>query len=128
LCSRYAPVKSAYGIKRYVEETERLYSVLEDGLANSKGGWLVGDKFSVADINVYPWIKSHVWAGVDIAKFPKLQKWLAAIDARPGVQKGLQVPNAPAPRDGLAAESYAQVKEWVAKANAELEEIKKQAA
>ena len=49
--SRYAPEKIPYGIKRYQEETQRLYTVLEDGLNAGKGEWLVGDKYSVADIN-----------------------------------------------------------------------------
>jgi len=48
---RYAPEKIQYGIKRYQDETHRLYSVLEDGLNAGKGEWLVGDKYSVADIN-----------------------------------------------------------------------------
>jgi glutathione S-transferase len=51
LYSRYAPEKIPYGIKRYQEETARLYSVLEDGLNAGKGEWLVGDKYSIADIN-----------------------------------------------------------------------------
>lgn len=49
--SRYAPEKIPYGIKRYQDETHRLYSVLEDGLNAGKGEWLVGDKYSIADIN-----------------------------------------------------------------------------
>lgn len=55
--SRYAPEKIPYGIKRYQDETKRLYSVLEDGLNAGKGEWLVGDKYSIADINgESPWI------------------------------------------------------------------------
>lgn len=49
--SRYAPEKIPYGIKRYQDETARLYSVLEDGLNAGKGEWLVGDRYSIADIN-----------------------------------------------------------------------------
>ena len=49
--SRYAPEKIPYAIKRYNDETSRLYSVLEDGLTAGAGEWLVGDKYSVADMN-----------------------------------------------------------------------------
>ena len=49
--SRYAPEKIPYGIKRYQDETRRLYSVLEDGLKAGKGEWLVGDMYSIADIS-----------------------------------------------------------------------------
>ncbi|WVF73135.1 hypothetical protein IAT40_007954 [Kwoniella sp. CBS 6097] len=90
---RYAPEKIPYGIKRYQEETARLYSVLEDQLKKPESkGWLVGGKFSVADINVFPWVRSYAWAGVDITPFPSVAKWLEAIESRPAVYKGLGVP------------------------------------
>lgn len=50
-CRRYAPEHIPYGIKRYIDETKRLYSVLEVGLNEGKGDWLVGDKFSIVDMN-----------------------------------------------------------------------------
>ncbi|KAG8627538.1 hypothetical protein KVT40_005021 [Elsinoe batatas] len=46
---RYAPEKIPYAINRYQTETKRLYSVLEDRLAK-EGDWLVGGKYSIADI------------------------------------------------------------------------------
>jgi hypothetical protein len=56
---RYAPEKIPYGIKRYIDETKRLYSVLEDRLSGrweggNKRDYLVGDgkgKYTIADIN-----------------------------------------------------------------------------
>ena len=48
--SRYAPEKIEYGIKRYQNETSRLYSVFE-GQLEKNGDWLVGDKYSIVDIN-----------------------------------------------------------------------------
>ncbi|WVR07835.1 hypothetical protein IAU60_004878 [Kwoniella sp. DSM 27419] len=90
---RYAPEKIPYGIKRYQDETARLYSVLEDRLKNPESkGWLVGGKYSVADINVFPWVKAYSWAGIDITPFPSVAKWLEAIEARPAVYQGLGVP------------------------------------
>jgi glutathione S-transferase len=49
--SRYAPEKIPYGIKRYQEETRRLFDVVEDGLKGGKGEYLVGDKYSIVDIS-----------------------------------------------------------------------------
>lgn len=49
--SRYAPEKIPYGIKRYQEETRRLFEVVEDGLKAGKGEYLVGDKYSIVDIS-----------------------------------------------------------------------------
>jgi glutathione S-transferase len=60
--SRYAPEKIPYGIKRYQEETRRLFDVVEDGLKAGKGEYLVGDKYSIVDISsessVFP-LASH---------------------------------------------------------------------
>ena len=61
--SRYAPEKIPYGIKRYQDETRRLYSVLEDGLKAGKGEWLVGDQYSIADISS-EWLIS--WRGLSL--------------------------------------------------------------
>ncbi|TXT07412.1 hypothetical protein VHUM_03132 [Vanrija humicola] len=124
---RYAPVKVPFGIKRYIQETERLYSVLEDGLNAGKGEWLVGDKFSIADINVYPWVRSSFWAGIDIRKFPKLDAWVTRIGERDAVKKGLEVPKSS--RGAVTQEekekAYADAAEWIAKADAELAALKK---
>ncbi|WVW85950.1 hypothetical protein I302_107988 [Kwoniella bestiolae CBS 10118] len=90
---RYAPEQIPYGIKRYQEETLRLYSVLEDQLKKPESkGFLVGGKYSVADINVFPWVRGHAWAGLDIEPYPHVAKWLETIEARPAVYKGLGVP------------------------------------
>lgn len=123
---RYAPLKIPYGIKRYIEETERLYSVLEDGLSAGKGEWLVGDKYSIADINVAPWVFSHWWAGVDVSKFPKLAAWVKRIQARPAVKLGRNVPSEPrTPSKEDEEKSYKEAGEWIEKANAELAAAKK---
>ncbi|GMK53798.1 hypothetical protein CspeluHIS016_0103840 [Cutaneotrichosporon spelunceum] len=119
---RYAPLKIPYGIKRYTEETSRLYSVIEDGLRAGKNGWLVGGKFSIVDINVFGWTRGHAWAGVDVRPFPLLKKWLDTVAARPATIKGLEVPTEP--RTFTQAEedqAYADVAEWVKKADAEIE-------
>lgn len=122
---RYAPIKIPYGIKRYTEETARLYSVIEDGLNAGQNGWLVGGKFSIVDINVYGWARSHAWAGVDTKQFPKLDKYLKDIEARPATQRGLAVPTAPRAADAAEEEqTYKEVADWVKKADAEIEAAK----
>jgi glutathione S-transferase len=89
---RYAPKKIEYAIDRYQTETKRLYQVLEDHLASSKNSWLVGGKFSIADLNIFCWVNWAEWAGVSVDKFPQLQEWLAKINERPAVQRGLNIP------------------------------------
>ncbi|KAF8251973.1 glutathione S-transferase, partial [Wilcoxina mikolae CBS 423.85] len=89
---RYAPEKIPYGIKRYQDETRRLYGVLNARLDSSKSGFLVGDKLTIADIATYGWVRSAGWAGVDIGDFPKLKEWEERLDEREGVKKGRDVP------------------------------------
>ncbi|CEL55498.1 hypothetical protein RSOLAG1IB_01510 [Rhizoctonia solani AG-1 IB] len=91
---RYAPEKIPYGINRYITETKRLYSVLNDRLADRE--YLVGSgkgKYGLADINTYPWVRSWSWAGVDsLEAFPNVEAWLKRISERPQVDSGLDVP------------------------------------
>jgi len=49
----YAPEKIPYAIDRYVNETNRLYGVLDKQL--SKHEFVAGD-YSIADMSSYPWI------------------------------------------------------------------------
>ncbi|KAG8956032.1 glutathione S- transferase, nitrogen catabolite repression regulator [Tulasnella sp. 424] len=93
---RAAPEKIPYGIKRYIEETHRLYSVLEARLSNGRE-YLAGPgkgKFSFADVNGFPWVRGHGFAGIQNFQtdFPNVQAWLDRIEARPAVYEGLGVP------------------------------------
>jgi glutathione S-transferase len=90
--SRYAPEKIEYGINRYVNETRRLYGVLNKHLLDSGKPYLVGDKCTIADIAHWGWIAAGGWAGVNVDEFPELKKWEERMSERPGVQKGQDVP------------------------------------
>ncbi|KAF1938639.1 putative disulfide bond reductase yfcG [Clathrospora elynae] len=90
---RYAPETIEYGIKRYQNETKRLYSVLEARLQDRN--YLVGKKggkYSVADISTFTWVRWAPWAGINLVEFPKLKGWSEGIEKREAVQKGLHVP------------------------------------
>ena len=87
---RYFPEKIPAAIERYQNETRRLYGVLDTRLSDRE--FLVGD-FSIADIAHWGWARIHNWAGVDIDAFPHLQRWLAALEARPGLIRGAAVPH-----------------------------------
>jgi len=86
---RYAPEKIPFAIERYQREGSRLFGVLDRQLAQEE--YLAGD-YSIADMATYPWVAIHDWSGIDITPFPYLARWLATIAARPGVQRGMQVP------------------------------------
>ena len=77
----YAPEKLPYAISRYVNETNRLYGVLDRRLADHE--YLAGE-FSLADMASYPWIVPHKRQQQNINEFPNLKRWFEAIAARPG--------------------------------------------
>lgn len=86
---RYFPEKLQGAIDRYQHETRRLYEVLDHRLGEAE--YLAGD-YGIADIATYPWVRVHDWAGVSVDGLEHLQRWMAALAARPAVQRGLLIP------------------------------------
>ncbi|MGQ0700662.1 MAG: glutathione S-transferase family protein [Panacagrimonas sp.] len=86
---RYAPEKIPYAIERYQTETKRLYRVLDTRLEGRE--YLCGE-YSIADMANWSWVSLHFWAGVDVDDLPNLKRWMAAIAARPAVQRGIAIP------------------------------------
>jgi GST-like protein len=76
----YAPQRIPYAVDRYVKETARLYAVLDRRLAERE--FIAGD-YSIADMASYPWIVPHRRQRIDLGAFPNVQRWYAAIGARP---------------------------------------------
>jgi GST-like protein len=85
----YAPEKIGYAIDRYTNEAKRLYGVMDKQLARSK--YFAGDEYSIADIAIFPWLRSWKNQGIDWNDFPHLKGWFDEIGARPAVQRGVQV-------------------------------------
>lgn len=85
----YAPEKIEYGINRYTNEAKRLYGVMDKQLQSH--AWIAGDEYSVADMAIFPWLRSWQNQGIDWADFPRLKKWFDRIGERPAVQKAVQV-------------------------------------
>lgn len=76
---RYAPEKLPYAITRYVNETNRLYGVLNKRLAERE---FIGGAYSIADIACYPWIVPYERQGQKLEDFPHLKRWFESIRAR----------------------------------------------
>ena len=85
----YSVDKIAYAIERYTNEAIRLTNVLDKRLGEAR--YLAGDEYSIADIAVFPWMRNADRRGINLAEFPHAQRWLDAINARPAVQRALQV-------------------------------------
>jgi GST-like protein len=85
----YAPEKIGYAIDRYTNEAKRLYGVMDRRLQERP--WLGGRSYSIADIAVFPWVRSWEHQGIDWADYPTLKAWFDRVAARPAVQRGVQV-------------------------------------
>ena len=85
----YAPEKLPYAIERYTNEAKRLYGVLNKRLAHST--YLGGRDYSIADIAVFPWLRSWKNQGVELSDYPHLKGWFDEIAKRPAVQRGVEV-------------------------------------
>jgi len=85
----YAPQRIEYAMQRYTNEANRLYGVLEQRLAQS--AYIACDQYTIADIAIMPWLRSHKRQKVDMDRYANVKRWFDAINARPAVVRGLAV-------------------------------------
>ena len=85
----YAPEKIAYAVDRYTNEAKRLYTVINKRLASHK--YIAGKDYSIADIAIFPWLRSWKNQGVEMGDYPHLKGWFDEIAGRPAVQRGVAV-------------------------------------
>ena len=81
--ANYAIEAIPYAIDRYVNETARLYAVLDRQLRERE---FIADGYSIADVACYPWILPERQRQ-NLDDFPDLKRWKAAIAARPATQR-----------------------------------------
>jgi glutathione S-transferase/GST-like protein len=94
--NRYFPEKIPSVLRRYQDETKRLFTVMDTRLADH--AFLAGE-YSIADMACWPWVMQHEWSGVSLEDLPNLRRWVEALSARPGVIRGADVPSPFAPPD-----------------------------
>ena len=85
---QYAPEPMEYAVNRYTNEARRIYNVIDTRLGEVE--YLAGE-YSIADMAVFPWVRLYERHGLDPDEVPNFVRWLDAIDARPAVQRGLEV-------------------------------------
>ncbi|WP_286833468.1 MULTISPECIES: glutathione S-transferase family protein [Acinetobacter] len=86
--SRFAPERIPYATERYVNETKRLYGVLDKQLV---GQDYVTGEYSIADMAIFPWLLRYEWQGIDLADYPEISRYIERMQARPAVQKALAI-------------------------------------
>ena len=104
--NRYAPEKIPYAMGRYVNETRRLYGVLDrrlDGRA-----FIAGKDYSIADMAAYPWIVPYEVQGMSLEDFPHLKLWFEQIRARAATVRAYAVAETIAERIDLGTDEQAR--------------------
>ena len=86
--SRFAPERIAYATDRYVNESKRLYGVLNKQLV---GQDYVAGEYSIADMAIFPWLLRHEWQQIDLDDYPEVSKYIDRLNARPAIQKALAI-------------------------------------
>jgi GST-like protein len=84
----YAPEQIPYAVNRYTNEAKRLYGVMDRRLTGRD--WFAGD-YSIADIAIFPWLRSWERQGVALDEYPNVKRWFGTVEARPAVQRGVEV-------------------------------------
>jgi GST-like protein len=92
----YAPMKIEYAIDRFAMETKRQLDVLDKRLAENE--FLAGDRYTIADMAVWPWygtlVKGWVYeAGefLQVQEYRNVLRWADALFSRPTVKRGRMV-------------------------------------
>jgi GSH-dependent disulfide-bond oxidoreductase len=82
----YNPGKSEFGEERYFKIAKRIYQELDNRLKDSK--FLVGEKYTIADIATWPWLARHEWHDIGIKNYKNLSRWYLEISERDAVIRG----------------------------------------
>lgn len=85
----FNPGKSDYAEKRYADEVQRLYGVLDKQLSEQD---FIAGPYSIADMAIWPWVSRFEYQKLDLKAFPNVLRWYQAIAQRPAVKKGYDVP------------------------------------
>ncbi|MHA3053888.1 glutathione S-transferase [Acinetobacter sp. ANC 4633] len=86
--NRFAKEKIPYAIDRYINESKRLYGVLEKQLI---GLDYVAGEYSIADMAIFPWLCRYEWQSIELDDFPNVKAYMQRMNARPAVQKALSI-------------------------------------
>ncbi|KAJ0426834.1 glutathione S-transferase [Aspergillus carlsbadensis] len=98
----FASTRSDYAIRRYINETKRLYGVLDARLRES--AYLAGSKYTIADIANFAWVQIGPAAlELDLVDWPALHRWAEEIRARAAVQRGILIPQTDTSPEQMAA-------------------------
>jgi GST-like protein len=79
-----APKPLPYATSRYVDETSRLFKVLDIQLRQSD---FIAGEYSIADMASYPWVDAYEHLRQDMDGYPNLKRWHERIKNRPATAR-----------------------------------------
>lgn len=85
----YATEKAPYAIQRFIDETSRLYAVLDRQLEGKD--FIAGD-YSIADMACYPWVLFHERQKLNFPDFPNVMRWYFEMEEREAVERAYDIP------------------------------------
>ena len=101
----YASEHIPYANERFVNETSRLFKVLDVALA--KRDWVAGSAYSIADMAIYPWVLKHPVLQISLDDFPHVAEWFARVEERPATVRAYEIGAAINTTPTITAESRA---------------------
>ncbi len=86
--SRFAPERIVYPTERYVNESKRLYRILDTQLQVQN---YVAGEYSIADMAILPWILKYQWQQITLQDYPQVAAYIERLKMRPAIQKALSI-------------------------------------
>src|SRR3546814_9791951 len=83
--THYARDRHEYAIARYSREVDRLMMVIDKRLGEAT--WLAGEDYTIADMATLPYLRRQLIEKA--GRFPNVDRWGAAVLARPAVAEGM---------------------------------------
>ena len=87
---RYQEGKNVEASARYLDETKRIYSVMDDHLADRE--YFLDWGYSIVDIAIFPWVGRCDWQTIDLNEYENVKRWYLNVKERPAVIRGWNVP------------------------------------
>ena len=84
----YNPGKSKFAEEKTKGYAKHIYEILNKKLSEQE---YFSNKYSIADIAIWPWIARFERHQVDLNNYPNVRRWYLQISKRPAVVKGYNV-------------------------------------
>lgn len=87
---KFAKEDVPYAKKRYKDESQRLWQVLDTQLAGKQ--FVIGEDLTIADFAIYPWAMRYEWQQIQLEQYPHVKAWMERMGHIEFVQRGMQLP------------------------------------